>query len=334
LSHVSTHADLQIVIPIYNDWDSVRLLLPLVDEQLGRANVCADILLADDGSFITPPESWNLVGKNLRTIRILRLHRNLGHQRAICVSLCYLREESKCKRVLVMDGDGEDDPCDIPRLLGELGRNDGLQIVFAQRLKRSEGWLFSFFYAIYRLLHRVLVGHSVRVGNFSIMTRECLDSLCTSWELWNHYAASVFATRQAMAMVATSRARRLAGKSTMDFPALVMHGLSALSVFSDRIGTRLLIMSALASVVSIIGMVAVTLIRLTTGYAIPGWATNAFGLLAVLFVQIVAFMFTFCFLILFTRGLSLFIPVRDCRHFVLRIEEVWHGCGSEPRPTT
>ena len=111
----------------------------------------------------------------------------------------------------------------------------------------------------------------------------------------------------------------------MNFPALVTHGLSALSVFSDRISTRLLIMSGIAVCFTVIGMVVVTLIRLTTGYAIPGWATNAFGILAVVLVQTATFMLTFCFLILFTRGFSPFIPVRDHKCFIRQVDEVWRG---------
>jgi hypothetical protein len=128
-----------------------------------------------------------------------------------------------------------------------------------------------------------------------------------------------------MSFVPTNRATRLAGKSKMNFPALVMHGLSALSVFSDRIGTRLLILSGAAASLIIAGMLVVTIVRLATGYAIPGWATNAFGILAIMFVQITTFTLTFSFFVLFTRGFSPFIPVRDYYLFVGTIEEVWRG---------
>ena len=319
---MTAYASFQIVIPVYNDWESVRQLLPLIGEQLEKANLCADLLLVDDGSDQMSPRTWEPAGKSIKTIRILRLRRNLGHQRAICIGLCHLQEHSQCTRVLVMDGDGEDDPADIPRLVSELEQNERVRIVFAERRKRSEGWVFSLFYAIYRLLHRLLVGHRVRVGNYSVMRRECLESLCTSPEMWNHFAASAFATRQSMAMVPSSRTSRLAGDSKMKFPALVMHGLSALSVFSDRISTRLLILSAVVTVVTVLGMLAVTLIRLTTDLAIPGWATSAFGILLLLLVQVGTFMFTFSFLVLFARGMSPFIPARDYQYFVLQNAEV------------
>jgi hypothetical protein len=322
---MASYRALQIVIPVYNDWESVNLLLPMVDDVLNSAGVAADILLADDGSHLPQPANWNCPWKNVRTLRILRLKRNLGHQRAICISLCHLNNQPECERVLIMDGDGEDVPTDIPRLLSELGSGDGARAVFAERTKRSEGWVFSFFYFLYRTLHRMLVGHSVRVGNFSVMNRQCLESLCVSWELWNHYAAAVFASRQPRSQITTARGTRLAGESRMNFPALVMHGLSALSVFTDRISTRLLLFSAAGVATAILGLIVVTSIRLATNYAIPGWATNTFGLLLLLLVQIVAFMLTSCLVVLFTRGLSQFVPSRDFKHFVLQVEEEPHG---------
>jgi hypothetical protein len=323
------HSALQIVVPIYNDWESIERLLPLVDEQLRVAGLVADVLLADDGSMSQPPKQWNAAYTHIKAVRILKLGRNLGHQRAICISLCHLRAESNCQRVLVMDGDGEDAPADIPNLVARLENDDQIRIVFAERIKRSEGPIFATFYLLYRLLHLILVGHRVRVGNFSVMRRESLESLCTASELWNNYAAASFATRQRIALVPTHRAHRLAGRSSMRFPDLVMHGLSSLSVFSDRISTRLLIGSGVAALATVSGMLMVVLIKITTGYAIPGWATNAFGLLTLLLVQIATFMLTFSFVIMFARALSTFIPMRDFHFFVLRVDEVWHASESK-----
>ncbi|MEE2934531.1 MAG: hypothetical protein VYA84_00880 [Planctomycetota bacterium] len=104
-----------------------------------------------------------------------------------------------------------------------------------------------------------------------------------------------------------------------------MHGLSALSVFSDRISTRLLLFSAGGTIIATAGLALLTAIRLFTDYGIPSWATNAFGILTLLLAQIVAFTLIACFVVLFTRGLNQFIPTRDFGHFVLKVEETTHG---------
>ena len=333
-SGTSAYASLQIVIPVYNDWESVSLLLPLVDEQFRASGVPADVLLVDDGSTLAPPRSWNLSLTGIHTIRILRLKRNVGHQRAICIGLCFLADACDCERVMVMDGDGEDAPADVPRLLRELRENDAVRIVFAERLKRSEGLVFSFFYALYRMAHWVLVGHRVRVGNFSVMNRECLESLCVSPEMWNHYAAAVYATRQPKAFVPTRRAQRLAGTSSMNFPGLVTHGLSALSVFSDRISTRLLIVSLIAGLMTAAVILVMAVLRFTTGYAVSGWAATIGGTVLLFLVQIVALVFTFCFLVLITRGQHAFIPAREYGIFIRNCTEVWHVGAAERDATT
>ncbi|MEE2934532.1 MAG: glycosyltransferase [Planctomycetota bacterium] len=113
---MKSFCELQIVIPVYEDWESVSRLLPMVDEQLMDTNISADIMLVDDCSQQPQPITWKGPWKGIRSIRVLRLKRNLGHQRAICIALCHLNQQTEWKRVLIMDGDGEDSPTDIPKL--------------------------------------------------------------------------------------------------------------------------------------------------------------------------------------------------------------------------
>lgn len=323
---MSAYSPLQILIPVFNDWESVRKLLPLVGEQLRTSGRAADVLLVDDGSSLVDHGLWNDFGPVIARVRILRLRRNLGHQRALCVALCHLQAQTGCERVLVMDGDGEDAPSDIPRLLTALDENPKARIVFAERVRRSEGAVFTMFYMLYRWLHRVLVGQRVRVGNFSVMRRDCLEGLCCSPELWNHFAAAVFATRQPMAFIPTQRAHRLAGQSKMNFPGLVMHGLSALAVFADRISTRLLIATAALSVSTIL-LAAVYLLALLTIRMDPLWWSYLTHQFVSLLIQISTFLlvfcllvFTFCFQVLFARMFNPFIPIRDYVYFIRTVD--------------
>ena len=79
------------------------------------------------------------------------------------------------------------------------------------------------------------------MGNFSVIPRERLASLVVVSELWNHYAAAAMRSRQPFCTIPTRRAERLDGESKMNFVGLVVHGLSAISVYSDIVGVRLLI---------------------------------------------------------------------------------------------
>ncbi len=237
----SGDADVVILIPLYNDWASLRLLLVDLDGVLAHASLRARVLVVDDGSTAGPEGGGWGPYTTLGPIEVVHLRRNLGHQRAIAVGLPYIADHIPCRAVVLMDSDGEDAPSDVPRLLARFEEEGGRKIVFAERARRSESPTFIVFYILYKWAHVALTGIGVRVGNFSVIPRRRLESLAVVSELWSHYAAAVFKSRQPFCSVPTHRATRLAGKPQMNFVRLVVHGLSAISVFSDIIGVRLLV---------------------------------------------------------------------------------------------
>jgi hypothetical protein len=311
--------DLRVLIPIYNDWAAVGLLLPSLDSVLARHGLVADVLLVDDGSTADAPDNWPIgTWDALRRIELLSLRRNVGHQRAIAIALAFVDQRMTPAALVVMDGDGEDAPEDIPRLLACLCENRGPAVVFAERTRRSESLMFQFFYTLYRWAHLFLTGIPVRVGNFSIIPSSQLRRLVVVSELWNHYAAAVFKSRVPRASIPTVRARRLEGESQMNFVGLVTHGLSAFSVHSALLGVRLLVATAALIVTMAIGLLVLLAIRLFTSLAIPGWTSTVAGILLVLLFQAVAFASFFAFLVLHARSQPTFIPLRDYEFFVDR----------------
>ena len=321
--------ELVVLTPVYNDWSAVRLLLPLLDSELARHGLKARVVLIDDASFEPVPDG--LIDRELDAIvevRVLTLRRNLGHQRALAVGLPYVQERMPCDAVVVMDADGEDAPADVPRLVAELAAREGRTIVFAQRIRRSEGFVFTFLYKLYRVAHLALTGISVQVGNFSIVPRALLDRLVVVSDLWNHYAAAVFQSRLPYAMIPTPRGRRLAGRSSMNLVSLVGHGLSAIAVFSDRVGVRVLIASIVALVTTLL-IVGVALGRwLLTGNAPPVWLPVVAGVAVLVVMQAAAAASLFVLHVLFTRAASTFIPARDYRFFIHSDELVTGHAGA------
>lgn len=309
--------DLLILLPVFNDWSALQLLLGRLDAMLDEHGLAARVLVVDDGSLATAEEAlWLSQFSAIAQISVLRLRRNLGHQRAIAVGLAYVEERLPAQTIVVMDSDGEDNPDDIPRLLDRCRTEHPQKIVFAERVKRSESWTFRVLYVIYKFLYRLLTGQRVRVGNFSVIPRCRLTSLVAVSELWNHYAAAVFKSRQPYCTEPTCRAKRLAGTSRMNFVSLVIHGLSAISVHADVVGVRLLIATSAVILVALAGLAATVAIRLCTTLAIPGWATSAAGLLLIVLLQAVMFSIVFCFIILNNRQGTTVLPLRDYKYFV------------------
>jgi hypothetical protein len=195
--------------------------------------------------------------------------------------------------------------------------------IFAARSRRTESVVFRVSYKFYKLLHRLLTGISVRVGNFSVFPTAHLSTLVVMPELWNHYAAAFFRSGLPFTTVPIPRGHRIAGRSRMNFVSLVTHGMSAISVFSEVAGVRLLIASMAGSLMAVLGVLVVVSIRLFTDRAVPGWATYTIGTLIVILIQFVAIATSFIFTMLSNRATLSFVPLRDCEIYVMESLEVY-----------
>ena len=307
-----------ITMPVYEDWPSAISLCQRIDSLFREdKSFQVAILLIDDGSTATAcPHELPFRPLALESVSLLSLGRNLGHQRAIAIAVAHIHQTWKGDAIVVMDADGEDRPEDIPLLLKTMGNATRPTAVFAERGKRLENVFFRFFYMIYRALHRVLTGRDIRFGNFSALPFSHLDTLVLFPEMWNHYAATFLKSRLPYMRVRCDRGRRESGKSHMNFVSLAVHGLSALFVNQDVVGTRLLMMTLLATLSLFLGVGAVVGVRLLTHLAIPGWATSTMGLLLVLVSQSLIAAFLMIFSIMTERSRLGFLPIRDYSHFI------------------
>jgi len=322
-----------ILIPVFNDWAAARLLLQDTDQVLAAEGLEARILFVDDGST-EPPDSVlaGMSPKALGSIDVLALKRNLGHQRAIAIGLAFAAEKIECDSLVIMDGDGEDAPRDIPRLLARLGEEGGSAIVFAERARRTEGIVFRTCYQAYKVLHLALTGVAVRVGNFSAVPGKMLGKLAVLSELWNHYSAAVFVSRLPFKTIPTARAARLDGRSKMNFQDLVVHGLRALSVFGETITVRLLILAAL--VFGVLGVSAIVVVArgCCAEASVPGGTLAMAG--AFILALLHGFVITalIAFVMIGRRSYSHFLPCRDYGHFVDSCRRLF-GSGQPPECT-
>jgi glycosyltransferase involved in cell wall biosynthesis len=312
-----------ILIPVYNDWGACAILLRELDRELKSRRHSASVLLVDDGSS-EPPEESGLSAEAqyaaVSGVEILHLRHNLGHQRAIAIGLAFLENRGDAEITVVMDGDGEDLASDVGRLLEALEEAPD-RIVFAERRRRSEGVAFTALYHLYRGLHLILTGESVRVGNFSAIPRSQLRRLVGASDLWNNYSAAVFHARLSVTLVPTHRGKRHLGRSKMDFVAMVVHGLSAMSVYGDRIGVRLLF-GAAAITLATIGALSFALFSVWIQEV--AWLTVSLFALAVVLILFVTLISAlgFVFVILAGRGNAGFLPFRDYGAYISHLSSL------------
>lgn len=311
--------DLIFCIPIFNDWESAALLLARIGEVTRDQGWKASVVFVDDGST-EPWTNLSLEARgNLCEVEILSLRRNLGHQRAIAVGLTFIAEKRPCRAVVVMDGDGEDAPEDVSALWRRFQEGGQQRIVFAQRARRSEGLTFKIGYLLFKAVHWTFTGRRVEVGNFSIIPREQLERLIGVSELWNHYAASVFKARLKTDQVPLARGQRLRSGSKMNFVSLVMHGLSAISVFAEEFGVRLILATFALMGLTAVGLGTVIFTGILSNLHIPDWAVSTVGFLILALLNALMLSALFSFGLLQSRNGNAFLPLRDYQNFVLRV---------------
>lgn len=321
---------LAIVTPVYNDWVSLSHLIPALEAVLAQHGHTADLYAVDDGSTEDSglPTGWDNLNA-VKRIEVVRLRRNVGHQRAIAMGLVVVAAAypngAAPAAVVVLDADGEDRPAALPELLAAFSAQPRPSIVVASRARRTETRVFRGFYVLYKRLFRGLVGFNIDFGNFCLLPFTDLDGLVYDPNLWNHFAATLLRSKRPMVRLSIDRGRRYDGSSKMNFTSLVIHGLSALSVYFDIIITRILMMVGALMGLAGAGIALVVGIVFFTELAIPGWATTAVGFLTLFILQMLLFSGLSIFVLLYTRTHQLVVPARDMLHLVRRQEVLYGG---------
>ena len=321
---------LKILMPVFNDWESLAATLQHLDETFAQRDLVASVLVVDDGSSAPIPVGlFERKFEALERVEVLHLRRNLGHQRAIAIGLTFLYTETVGEAVVVMDADGQDCPEHVPELLRKFREEGGRKIVFAARTRRSESVLFRICYHSYRGLHRLLTGVSVRVGNFSILPFSSLTSLSVVSELWNHYSAAIFRSRLPYVTIPAPRGRRTVGDSRMNFLNLLVHGLSALSVYGEVIGVRLLVVAIILMIVDVGLLMTVLSLQYFGAVSLPRRLLFVGGILFFLLFEVIVVSGVLMFSMLSSRANLTFVPLRDYKYFVRDTEELFRR-SAEP----
>ncbi|WP_077919059.1 glycosyltransferase [Spirosoma sp. 209] len=311
---------INIVIPLFNDWQALSLLLERIRAVVDPALVSRlAFLIVDDCSatnYETLPQG---IGQSLS---VLRLYRNVGHQKAIALGLSHLASLPDQYPAIVMDSDGEDRPEDIPTLVQTGAAHPG-RVVFAHRSKRHEGLVFRVFYEVYKTVFRILTGKVITFGNFSLIPARQLRKLAHVSEIWNNYPGGVIRSRLPYTAVPLERGRRLAGESKMNFVSLVLHGLSAVSVLMDTTAVRLALFCVIMAGAASLGIGVVLALKFFTNTSVPGWTSYLVSSFLIVILQAFLISLLLVFIVLSYRTQPQFIPARQFSDFVERVEEVY-----------
>lgn len=276
----SIQQTLIVVTPVYEDSEASRRLFQELAPLFGNDLF---VVAVDDGSVHHPLDPIHLGDAGLDGV-VIRLRRNVGHQRAISVGLAYVAERQReGQRIVVMDSDGEDLAASIQTLLAAL-EADTVDVAVASRRKREESLWFRVFYAVYKRIFGLLSGREIGFGNFLALKANALRRLVSMQESSIHLAAAVLASKLRIKTCPLDRGRRYCGRSKMNFVGLALHGFRALMVFAEDVLVRVGIACTITAGLSVVAAMAAVILKLL-GYSTPGWFSVALGLLVLIFLQ-------------------------------------------------
>ena len=229
-----------ILIPVYNDWESLNKLLTEINKNIKFFNdINFECLIVNDASTSKPLKLHK--PSNLDSIELLNMRENRGHARCNAFGIRYIFQNKKFDNLILMDGDGEDKPEEIKDLVEKIKENPNFSVV-AKRIKRSEGFFFQSLYQIHKLITFVFTGKNINFGNYSILTRDDVEKLHSKASLWSSFSGSVKKNLKPLNEINSTRGLRYFGPSQMSLLKLIIHSLSIIAVFKYNVFLRSTIM--------------------------------------------------------------------------------------------
>ena len=220
---------IKVLIPVYNDWQSVFKLIEEINNLSITSNFQISIIIVNDNSNHDRLDEEKEF-ENIQSIKILNMKKNQGHSRCIATGLKYIFEKEDFDYVIPMDGDGEDRPIEIKEFLAQI-QSPNEQSVVGERVKRSENLIFKVCYQLHKLLTVTFTGKSIKFGNFTCLSKITVKKMVNEKATWNSFSGSLRKIEDKLTTVPSTRGIRYFGPSKMSFYNLIKHSLSIISVF-------------------------------------------------------------------------------------------------------
>ncbi len=261
---------LSIVIPAYNEHESLPLLRQRIGDVIGRLKCRSEVIVVDDGSGDSTLEQLLAWAEADGRVRGISFARNFGHQLAVTAGLDHARGDA----VVVMDADLQDPPEIMHEMLAQYCA--GYDIVVARRVERAgEGplkrWTAWLFYRAMRLV--VHPDLPPDVGDFRLMSRRCVDALGSMRERHRFLRGMVAWVGFPQTAVEFRRPPRLAGSTKYPLRRMLRFAWTAVISFSPA---PLRVTFALALAVAFMGLVSgawALFSRFAGIYVVPGWTS-------------------------------------------------------------
>jgi glycosyltransferase involved in cell wall biosynthesis len=181
---------ISIVIPLYNEEESLNLLTAEIRKDLSQINISYEVLFVDDGSNDKSLQVIKEICRTDKRFRYISFRKNYGKSAALQIGF----KNVKGDVVITMDADLQDDPGEIPHLLKKL--EEGFDLVSGWKKKRYDPLIKKYSSRFFNFVTRVLSGIKIHDFNCGLKAyrREVVDNIKIYGEL--HRYVPVFAKWQ------------------------------------------------------------------------------------------------------------------------------------------
>jgi glycosyltransferase involved in cell wall biosynthesis len=202
--------NLSIVIPIFNEVENILTLIEEVKAVCACRGYKYEIIIVDDGSTDGGGEAV----AGLVPITVIRFRRNFGQTAAFDAGI----RAAKYEFIVTMDGDGQNDPADIPRLVDHLLAND-LDVVSGWRVIRKDKFSKRFISRGAYFLRKIFLHDPIRDSGCSlkIYRRECLDKIRLYGEIHRFIPALLQMKGYSIGEIPVNHRSRRAGRTKYNY---------------------------------------------------------------------------------------------------------------------
>lgn len=260
---------IKILIPVYNDWESVFKLLENINLEASKIDINFSVIIINDASTDSKLKLSTSL-ENLESIQIIHMKENKGHARCNAAGLKYIYEKEDFDYVIPMDADGEDRPEELSLLIEKIKEYPDTAIT-ANRIKRSEGLMFKFCYLAHKYLTFVFTGQTIKYGNYTCLPKSIVNRMVNEPATWSSFSGSLAKIAKEKNYIPSERGTRYFGPSKMSFMNLLKHSLSIIAVFKTTLLIRsilflivyLFLVVGKISVITLIPVIAVIIMMLS-----------------------------------------------------------------------
>ena len=224
-----------ILIPTFNDWVSLEILLKKIEDNIKDEQRVYEILIIDDASTIDHDLKISEI-KKIKKIDIIRLKKNSGSQIAIATGLNFINKEKENGAILILDSDGEDDPKSLETFLSHLDE-DSTKVVVAERKKRKENIFLRILNIIRLYFTFAFTGKMMDFGNFSCLNNKHLEQIFNKKELNLSYSGTIQKFLP-IKKIPIEKQVRYSGESKVSIIFLILYSIQILSIFSANFFIR------------------------------------------------------------------------------------------------